>query len=79
MAIGGTNADGSQFVIPVQDAANLLDSSRFAFYVEQPGAGRVWLRVVRPLNRAAYLRSEADSMAPNNLDNLPEADRSVPL
>ena len=78
LALGGENADESQFLVAVQDAILLIDSGRFAFYVEEEPFPRVWLRIVRPRGGSPYLRSTADARSPNNLDNLPEAPVSAP-
>ncbi len=72
LALGGLNADGSRFVIPELLAISLQESGRFAFFVEEGGVPRVWLRVVRPRRSAPYFRSAADALSPNNLGNLPE-------
>lgn len=71
-ALGGTNADGSHFLIPVSEAIDFITTGRFAFYIEQPGSSRTEIRVVRPRNGRPYLRTVADGSAPNNLDSMPE-------
>ncbi|GAA2710431.1 DUF3892 domain-containing protein [Micromonospora olivasterospora] len=71
-ALGGTNADGSHFLIPVAEAIDFITTGRFAFYIEQPGAKRTEIRVVRPKNGRPYLRTVADGSSPNNLDSMPE-------
>jgi hypothetical protein len=75
LALGGTNADGSRFVIPVGEAIGLIESGRFAFYVQEAPTPPVWLQIIRPRHTSPYLRSEADALSPNNLINLPEAPR----
>ncbi|MEH0981862.1 DUF3892 domain-containing protein [Micromonospora sp. CPCC 205556] len=72
VALGGYNADGTHFLIPVPDAIQLMGSGRFAFFVQEPGAARAALRVVRPRHGRPYLRTAADDASPNNLDSLRE-------
>jgi hypothetical protein len=71
-ALGGTNADGTHFLIPVAEAIDFITTGRFAFYIEQSGTTRTEIRVVRPKNGRPYLRTVADGSSPNNLDQMPE-------
>jgi hypothetical protein len=76
LGVGGTNADGSHFLIPVEQAARLQESGRFAFFIEQPGAQRRDVHVITMKNGKKYLRTPHDKIAPNNLTALPEAPES---
>jgi hypothetical protein len=76
LGVGGTNADGSHFLIPVEQAARLQESGRFAFFIEQAGAQRRDVHVITMKNGKKYLRTPHDKIAPNNLTALPEAPES---
>ena len=72
VAVGGTNPNGSRFLIPVAEAAALQESGRFAFFVQEPGAPRVDVRVVKRRSGRRYLRTMVDRWDPNNLARLRE-------
>ncbi len=73
LGVGGRNPDGSHFLIPVQQAARLQESGRFAFFIEQPGFERRDVYVVTMSNGTKYLRTPHDAVLQNNLMALPEA------
>jgi hypothetical protein len=75
VAVGGTNPNGSRFLIPVAEAAALQESGRFAFFVQEPGAPRVDVRVIRTARGSRYLRTVVDSRDPNNLARLRDCPR----
>jgi hypothetical protein len=72
LAVGGHNADGTPFLLPVQQAARFQESGRFAFYVQQPGYDRREAHVVHR-EGTRYLRTTPDPHLENNLMHLPQA------
>jgi hypothetical protein len=72
LGIGGTNKDGSHFLIPVQDAARLQETGRFVFFVQDAGHGPTDTKVVTRKG-TKYLWTTHDRRQPNNLLSLPEA------
>jgi hypothetical protein len=75
VAVGGTNPNGSRFLVPVGEAAALQESGRFAFFVQQAGAPKVDVRVIKTANGSRYLRTVIDRRDPNNLGRLPQCAR----
>jgi hypothetical protein len=75
VAVGGTNPNGSRFLIPVAEAAALQESGRFSFFVQEPGAPKVDVRVIKPRRGGPYLRTVIDRRDPNNLARLRECPR----
>lgn len=74
LAVGGLNSDGSHFLIPVQQAARLQETGRFAFYVQQdPSWPRRDIHVITRRDGVKYLRTTNDKILANNLVALPEA------
>lgn len=69
--IGGHNADGTIFMLPVGQAVQLQESGRFSFYVQQGSTPRTPLQVVHMDSGRRYMRSTADITDENNLANLP--------
>jgi hypothetical protein len=68
--VGGVNADGTRWKMTESDAIDAIEQGRFRFYVSVGGKS-VWVVVAVHLGRK-YLKTEADSYAPNNLLSLPE-------
>ncbi len=77
IAIGGTNANQSLYLLPINDAIRMIETGRFAFYVQEGGQPAVPLHVVAPRGAPKYLRTVRDSRSPNNLAKLPEAPPEV--
>ncbi|MCP3887530.1 MAG: hypothetical protein GY702_01495 [Desulfobulbaceae bacterium] len=68
-AIGGRNADGTIFMLPVGQAVELQESGRFSFYVQE-GSDPTPLQIVHLDSGRRYMRSTADTTDDNNLANL---------
>lgn len=69
--IGGLNADGTRWYLPIDDAIRHIQSGTYAFYVAVRGH-RVNVIVARhPTSGRLYLTTEGDGFPPNNLLSLP--------
>ncbi|QFS96636.1 hypothetical protein FIV06_04340 [Labrenzia sp. THAF191b] len=71
-SIGGTNPDGNRWKLNLDRAIQGIESSEFAFYVEQPAGDRVNVVVAVSASGNKYLKTTADGDQPNNLLSLPE-------
>jgi WD40 repeat protein len=69
-AVGFHNPDGTHFLIPVAQAATMLESGRFSFYVQWPGTPRTVVEATTTPEGRKQLQTP--SGASTNLYELPE-------
>ena len=70
-SIGGTNADGTRWKLPLQDAIAGIEAGKWKFWVSAGGKS-VWVIVATSQYGHKYLKTENDGEQPNNLLSLPE-------
>ena len=68
--IGGVNADGGRWKLTVEQAILAIKAGKWRFFTSVQGKG-VWVVIATNEGRE-YLKTEADSLHPNNLLALPE-------
>ena len=68
--IGGTNADGTQWYLPEDDAIADIEAGTYKFWTTGGGKS-VWVIVASHAGNK-YLKTESDGIHPNNLLSLPE-------
>lgn len=69
--VGGPNADGSRWNLPIDDAIEGATSGKWNFYVHTGGT-LVWVVVQTGPSGRKYLKTENDGYTPDNLLSLPE-------
>ena len=69
--IGGL-VHGQSWRSTQQQAINHIESGKYSFYVERPAGDRVKVIVATSKYGNKYIKTTADSDAPNNLLSLPE-------
>jgi hypothetical protein len=70
--VGGVNANGTPWKLPLANAIADVESGKWAFYVEQPPGHRVDVIVAVSAYGHKYLKTKADGEQPDNLLALPE-------
>jgi hypothetical protein len=73
IAVGGTNPDGTHFLIPTADAARLQESGRFVFFVQRDASQPPKYATVVTRRGSKFLWTPHDATTGNNLLSLPEA------
>lgn len=68
--IGGVNADGTRWNLPLDDAIRGIEDGTWSFYVQ--AGGRSVNVIVAEHNGHKYLKTESDGYSPDNLLSLPE-------
>lgn len=68
--IGGLNADGTRWLLPLEDALTGIESGRWSFFVS--AGGHIVNVVVAIRLGRQYLKTESDGEQPDNLLALPE-------
>lgn len=69
--IGGTNPDGTHWLLRQSDAIAAIKHGRWRFFVESTGGRRTGLTVAAHLGRE-YLKAEGDGVQPDALLSLAE-------
>ncbi len=69
--IGGVNADGTRWYLPIADAIAGIEGGKWSFYVERPAGHRVDVIVASTALGRKYLKTTSDGEQPNNLLELP--------
>jgi len=69
LGIGGRYANGSPWYLPEAEAIERIQKDKWKFYV-RVGVKRVKVKVAKHAGRA-YLTTDPDATAANNLENLP--------
>lgn len=70
-AVGGVNADGTRWRMPVERAISGIEAGKWQFYVASHPKS-VWVVIAVSRSGQKYLKTEADGEEPNNLLSLPE-------
>jgi hypothetical protein len=70
--IGGVNADGTRWALPLDEAIAGIKQGKWQFYVERPAGHRVNVIIARSNYGNEYLKTETDGEQPDNLLALPE-------
>lgn len=70
--VGGTNPDGTEWKLTLQEAIQAIENNKYSFYVERPNGDVVKVVVAVSAGGNKYLKTEADGDDPNNLLSLPE-------
>ena len=70
-SVGGVNPDGTRWELTVNDVISRIEDDQQAFFVEQPAGDRVDIEIATSSRGRRYIKTVADSDAPNNLLNLP--------
>lgn len=69
--IGGINADGTSWYLPIDDAIRAIIDRKWDFYVEVGGRRVAVIVEKHPKSGRLYLTTEGDGFPPNNLLSLP--------
>lgn len=69
--VGGVNADGTRWGLPLDAAIAGVEAGKWKFYVSVNGQS-VWVVVSVSASGHKYLKTQNDGEQPNNLLSLPE-------
>ena len=76
--LGGRNADGSAWRVPVADAIDGIRARRWEFYVLDPAGEKAWLHVTVSRDGHEYLKAVDEREIPAMLISLPGSIRPEP-
>jgi hypothetical protein len=68
------NLKGYDYIETIDEIIKNIESGKEEYYIDNNGYRGVKIIVIRPDFKNPYLRTEADTLTKNNLDELPDMD-----